>query len=137
MKPTNPRRRALHKSIGSDGPTSPALSEVATPEDDAGVNLDEVAWTRQELAKAVHDREAMNGQARAAMYRTVERLREKLDTLTAVESQTRGLTAVGILDLVRELAQGLPEPVLAVFANTWALRHRAKWVPVDDVQDPD
>lgn len=67
-------------------------------------------------------------QAWAAVNRQFLALRAELDGL-ADTRPTRGMPPAEILSTTLRLARGLPDPVLAVFADVWALRHNLQWVP--------
>lgn len=126
------RRRAAARSVGKD------LDEANAVEDSAPVvdiDMDTEAFLRAELAAAYHARsEAKPGsQAYFAGTRLVKQFREELDAYRVQHAPTARLDAVGILDQAQEFARGLPEAVLVVFANEWARRHRAMWVPMDPV----
>ena len=115
---------------------------MARPEGAIGPDTDPTTLGRQafledELRRAYLGREEAKAgsQAEAAFSRRISQLFDELETLKHANRPTSGLDAVGILNAVQERARGLPEPVLAVFANEWARRHRLRWVSEEESTD--
>ncbi|MGB0972870.1 MAG: hypothetical protein ACPGVG_18210 [Mycobacterium sp.] len=94
-----------------------------------------VEFLREEFntVRDARDAATPGTQAYAAMCRQVRQIRDELDAAIAEANPASRLSGQAIVEKAREYARHLPEAVLVMFADEWALRHRLKWVPIDTV----
>lgn len=125
-----PKRPRFDETPDAEPEAPPQHTVPETPPDS------KLEFLREELEVAYHARsEAKAGsQAFAALSRQIRVLRSELDAHEAESRPTKGLTAIEILERTQAYARTLPEPLLAVFANEWAARHRTKWVPIEELE---
>ena len=131
----NARRKAARRNAGAPELATPAEAgpggrQYSSPPRPSGRR----AILEEELRLHLEARDATSsGQAFAALSRQIRQLREDLDELDAEDNPTANMSATDILDRTRHIASALPEPVLAIYAEEWARRHRVHWTP-DDVE---